>query len=221
MTPASLPFILTLSEGCYRQAKQLLPNDRCLILNPDQIVQVLRNAARKLILEYLLQQIPKARLSPYNLLRPAEGGMFFGRRTEVARLINDEATSFAIAGPGRIGKTSLLQRYLVEMVRRRDPRSRYRFLINFFDCNDTYGDTVARFIAMHIASSATSHRMTAGGLLNFLNYQSKDAPLDLLLDEVDLVCDSDAFKALGAAARLGYCRLVLSGRGVLLKSQPA
>lgn len=218
-TPAVLPFILTLSEGCYQQATHILPKDRCLILTPDQIVHILISDERGLILKNLLwQQIPKIRLSPYNLLQPAEGGMFFGRENEVARLIDEETTSFAIAGPGRIGKTSLLKRYRHDMLRRRDLRSGYRFMISFFDCQHTSSDRIARFVAMNIAPSAKSDKMNTDGLVKFLQYCSKDGPLDLLLDEVDLVCDSDAFKALGAAARLGYCRLVLSGRGVLLKS---
>jgi hypothetical protein len=81
-------------------------------------------------------------------------------------------------------------------------------------------NAVSRFVAMVIDSSKRSNSMTDAGLLNFLRYQSKSmgTPLDLLLDEVDLVCDSDAFRALGAAARLGFCRLVLCGKGVLLKT---
>src|SRR5258708_3862555 len=70
---------------------------------------------------------------------------------------------------------------------------------------------------MKIAPSSKSNKMTTDGLLKFLIYQSKDGPLDLLLDEVDLVCETDAFKALGIAARADHCRLVLCGKEVLLR----
>ncbi|MCA1634365.1 MAG: hypothetical protein LC802_11900 [Acidobacteria bacterium] len=102
----------------------------------------------------------------------------------------------------------------------RDGRMSSQFRISFFDCDPAPANSVSRFLAMHIASSRRSAEMTDAGLLNFVKYQSNalGAPLDLLLDEVDLVCESEAFKALGAAAREGYCRLVLFGKGVLLKT---
>jgi hypothetical protein len=103
------------------------------------------------------------------------------------------------------------------MVRRKDPLSTYRLLINFIDCTDTSPNGVARFIAMKIESSSKSFKMTPDALLKFLVYHSKNGPLDLLLDEVDHVCETDAFKALGAAARDGHCRLILCGKEALLK----
>jgi hypothetical protein len=221
-SPGKIPFILTLSKECHRQVMDILPAGGYLLLSPDETLDVM--SARQdieggLVLKrLLLQQIPKARLNPYDLLKPAEGAMFFGRENEFARLVNEEETSLAISGPGRIGKTSLLQRYKRELVRRKDLRLRYCHLISFYDCKDTSADGISQFIAMQLTPSSRSFRMTTHGLLSFLKYESRDRPLDLLLDEVDTVCDSEAFKMLGAAARAGYCRLVLSGRGVLLRS---
>ncbi|HMG73129.1 MAG TPA: hypothetical protein VK582_06465 [Pyrinomonadaceae bacterium] len=217
-TPGSLPFIFALSDDALKTVRENFPRDRCLTLDREEIKKLLGSAEpQRSVKQLLWQQIPRRRLDPYNLLTPAEGVMFFGRQNELARLIDEDTTSFAIAGPSRIGKTSLLKRYHQEMVRRRDPNSRHRFLISFTDCRDTSSDNVARYLAMKIAPSFKSDKITTDGLQRFLTYHAKDGPLDLLLDEVEFVCESDAFKALGAATRDGHCRLILCGKEVLLK----
>ncbi|MCI0659592.1 MAG: hypothetical protein L0220_00810, partial [Acidobacteria bacterium] len=87
------------------------------------------------------------------------------------------------------------------------------------DCNDSSDDGIARFIAMHIAPSSRSDRVTNDDLVQFLRrqYSLHHGSLELLLDEVDLVCASRAFKSLAKAARQNICRLVLCGRSNLLK----
>jgi len=219
--PRLLPFIFTLTERAHEVVKEVFPKDDSLILSREQIRQLLSHKSPQSFLKTLLwQQVSRRRLAPYNLLTPAEGVMFFGRQNELGRLQDEDSVSFAIAGPGRIGKTSLVRRYKDEMLRRRDPRSSCRFYINFYDCKDATQEAMARFLAMAIDASSRSSKMTADGLVNFLRYHSKNfgSPLDLLLDEVDLVCETETFKSLGAAARAGYCRLVLCGKGVLLKA---
>ncbi len=71
---------------------------------------------------------------------------------------------------------------------------------------------------MHLDPSRRSHDLKADGLLDFLRYQARrhEGMLNLLLDEVDEVCTSKAFEYLGEAAKLGHCRLVLSGKAKLL-----
>lgn len=219
--PRLLPFVFALSESAERVAREVFPRGRCLLLTNENVKGLLGSQEPQAELKELLwQQVPRRRLDPYNLLVPAEGGMFFGRYHELDRLRHEDATSFAIAGPGRIGKTSLLTRYRREMLLTRDGRAKSRFQISFFDCDPTPANSISRFLAMHIDSSKRSAEMTDAGLLNFIKYQYKTlgSPLDLLLDEVDLVCESEAFKALGAAARSGFCRLVLFGKGVLLRT---
>jgi hypothetical protein len=219
--PRLLPFVFALSDSAESVTREVFPRECCLLLTCESVKGLLGAQEPQAGLKELLwQQIPRRRLNPYNLLVAAEGGMFFGRCQELDRLRHEDATSFAIAGPGRIGKTSLLTRYRREMLLTRDGRAKGRFQVSFFDCNPTPANSVSRFLAMHIDSSKRSAEMTDAGLFNFLKYQCKTlgSPLDLLLDEVDLVCESAAFKALGAAARSGFCRLVLFGKGVLLKT---
>lgn len=214
-----LPFVLALSDAAYEAATRTLKSDHRLLLSAAQVKQMLRAApAQNLLKQILIQQVPKRTLVPYNLLVPAEGGMFFGREHELSRLRDEDMTSFAIAGPGRIGKTSLAMRYKNEMVRAHHPRAPRMTFISMYDAKPL-PSKIARTIAMKIEEGSRSDRMVAGDLLNFLKYNKKryGGTLELLLDEVDEVCQGETFKVLGEAARSKLCRLIFCGKGVLLK----
>lgn len=218
--PNYLPFILTLSPSAHQSAFQMFPLGRCLILSAEQIKSLLMMDNPQDQLKRLLRdQIPRRTLIPYNFSLPAVGGMFFGRNDELSRLQEEDFISFSIAGPGRIGKTSLLKSYYVNQFSRHNSRIANRFNISFYKSEPT-PDGIARFLAMEIRDSKQSDRMTAGGLVNFLRHMRSDlgGPLELLLDEVDEVCQGEAFRYLGEAARMGLCRLVLCGKGGLLKT---
>jgi len=216
--PKQLPFILTFSERAYEQVQAKLPSGRCVRLCKDEVKDLFRSGDPvHLLKKFIWKQVHRRALIPYNINLPAKGGMFFGRYNEVSRLVEETQSSFAIAGPGRIGKTSLLRRYRAQSLREHAEHSGTRFLINLYDAKPA---TAARFLAMRIDPSSRSDRVTASDLLNFLKYQKgrHGAPLELLLDEVDGVCRSDAFKALAEAAKNELCRLVMCGRGELLKA---
>lgn len=214
-----LPFILALSDAAHAEAVRTLKSDRRLLLSAAQVRQMLRAApAQNLLKQIITRQIPRRTLNPYDLLGPAEGGMFFGREPELSRLRDEDMTSFAIAGPGRIGKTSLAMRYRKEMLRTAPQRATRMIFHSMYEPNPLPSKT-ARTIAMCIENSSRSDRMVAGDLLNFLRYQKNryGGTLELLLDEVDEVCQGETFKVLGEAARSKLCRLILCGKGVLLK----
>lgn len=216
-----IPFILGLSEEALRVARAAFPSQRCLVLSAAELKKLLKAEDPYAHLKQMLwKEIPKRRLNPYNQLVPAEGGIFFGRRTELQRIREQDEVCVAIAGPGRIGKTSLVRRYRHDLIRSRDPRVAQCFYVDFYDCHDTTDDGVARFLAMAVDPSSRSARMTPRDLVRFLRYHRGRCgrPLELILDEVDTVCLGDAFRSLGIGARLGLCRLVLCGRGVLLKT---
>jgi hypothetical protein len=215
-----LPFVLALSETAYQAALKILHSGRSLILSSKNVRDILLSSAPlQELKQILIRQISRRTLIPYNLLVPADGGMFFGRAHELNRLREEDFNSFAIAGPGRIGKTSLAFRYHNELRRSRDPRATRVVYANLYNC-DHLPDRTARFLAMKIESSRRSDRMTTRDLLNFLLYQKKryGGPLELILDEVDEDCESPTFRALGEAARAQLCRLILCGKGGLLKT---
>lgn len=219
-SPGRLLFVLTLSRPAWERAQEVFPLSRCLILSPEQVHTLLDSSeACQLLREILWCQVPRRRLIPYNILRPADGTTFFGRRHELDRLRDEDDVTFAIAGPGRIGKTSVVRQYHREM-RGQDGRATRIFYVSFYECADPSPEGVARFLASRIEPSSQHARLTAPGLVAALRYlrNKHGGPLDLLLDEVDEVCRSEAFHYLGEAARQHLCRVVLCGRGELLKS---
>lgn len=213
-----IPFVFCLSEESHLAAAQALPEQNALVLSPSDVVTILASDdPRSAIKQQLRQQLARTRLNPYNFIRPAEGNMFFGRQDELGSLLQDRQSSFAIAGPSRIGKSSLLKRYVWELRRRRDPRQERTFLIDCYDCPDGSSESVARHIAVRMGETWSFSR-AAHHLLQLLKSRSQalNGPLELLLDEVDGVCFSQAFNYVAEAARKGYVRLVLCGRTNLL-----
>lgn len=215
-----LPFVIAFSEEARGYVASTLPAGRFLLIGADQACQLLESANPREVLKRLLrEQISPIALNPFDFLHPAAGNMFFGRGAELALLIEASGDSFAIAGPGMAGKTSLSYEYERVLTRSRDPRRACLRKVSFYHCADKSDDGVARHLAKQLDSSKWSDRITADELVGFIKYQRNrcGGPLELLLDEVDEVCRGRAFKALGEAARNEYCRIVLCGRGVLLK----
>ncbi len=218
--PGHIAFILALSDSAQQRASALASGKRFLVLDRPQVQNLFEcSDPRSLLKQSLYRQIPRQGLIPYSITLPALGNMFFGRQTELDRLLCQTEVSFAVAGPSRIGKTSLLRHYESLVVRSRDPRASRQFLINLYGYADRTADSVARFIAKHIEPSQRSYRITVDDLGQFLRYHrwKLGGPLELLLDETDEVCGNQVLEALGTAAKQGFCRLVLAGRGALLK----
>jgi hypothetical protein len=217
--PSFLPFILTTSEASFVQAKDFLTNDRCLVLSSGQLRNLLNSSDPPETLKgYLKEQIPRRSLIPFDIFKPATGAMFFGRDEEISRLEEEDDVSFAVAGPGRMGKTSLVNRYRMQLAKSHNQRTA-RFPISFYKA-DPDADAAAQFFAMSVDPGSRSARIKPDGLVNLLRHmRSKhNKPIELLLDEVDDVCQGDAFRYLGEAAKLGHCRMVLCGKGVLLRT---
>jgi hypothetical protein len=215
----SLPFILALSDAANEAARATLSADSCVILSAGQVCELLKTArARHTLTGFIRQQISRRKLSPYDILIPALKPMFFGREEELDRLLEQDFLSFSVAGPGGIGKTSLIKQYKMERLLRNKGRTDNVIYLSCLAADKT-ADGTAQFIAMQIEDSRRSYRMTPPTLVNFLRTvrNARGGPLDLLLDEVDEVCEGPAFQFLGEAARLKLCRLILCGRGRLLQ----
>ena len=210
-----LPIFLCSSQVQFQRCRDQIPTGRRLILSPNMVGTLLETGnSRAYLSDLMRQQISRLLLSPYNLTQPAEGNMFFGRQHELMRLLDDDGSSYVIAGPSRIGKSSLLKQYKREIIRRRDPRLSRLHLIDFYDCPGTDADTVAHHIAFRIEERQRTYEMTADKLVRFFRGQCKlnGGPLELICDEVDEVCSSDAFQYLAQSAKAGDVRLILCGR---------
>jgi hypothetical protein len=223
--PGRTPILLVPSTATFATWQQSLPTQAILILGLDEIVHVLSateppNALRK----QFRSKISLGRLDPYDYQVPAQGNMFYGRENELRMLKEKETQSFAIAGPGRIGKTSLTYAYRNALRRTHDPRAQR---IKLMDCLHmsaaTTETSLVRYIAGEIAPGRRASQMIVEDFPAFLRFQHHDlgGPPDLIIDEVDGVCHTEVFAILAEAAKLQYCRLLLCGKANLLHTMLA
>jgi len=212
------PFLITTSTQSLQVARSVLPPDRCLLLGPDLAIQLLESAKPvEFLKRELRHQIPRRGLIPFNVERPAEGGMFCGRSKFVDKLRTD-LTSFALAGPARLGKTSLLRRLKNDLIRSRDPAALSTFYISLYRFKDRTPDGIAQLIALAIDGRSKNSTINCERLEQLFQFWSHHfhRPLDLLLDEVDEVLPLRVFDTLEMISRSGYCRLIVAGKAQLL-----
>ena len=215
--PGRIVMILAFSETAFRCAEEKIPPRRAMIVSTVQLEHVILDSDPVAQWKILAcRQIAKVHLLPFDIEHPAASNMFFGRGHELDVMAG--SSSLAIAGPGRIGKTSLLQEHRRRLVNNRDPRALSTLLIDFYYCPDKSENGFARFVAMAVNPTRRSSTINAAGLVHFLQSERTrhGQPLEMLLDEVDEVVRLSAFNLLAKAARDGICRLLLAGRGVLL-----
>lgn len=218
--PERLVAFWTFSESAFTLAQQTIGHTRSLKLSSAQIIELLETIApERLFSLFLRNQLGRMRLLPFNILLPASANMFFGRERDLTRLFNEDTHSFAIAGPSRLGKTSLVRQHEFRIRQTQDPRNHCRYYFDFRNCTQRTPDGISQFIALRIDNSSKSGGLKMSELAHFLKVQHSIAkrPLELILDEVDEVCQSEPFRELATATHQGLCRLIMCGREVLLK----
>src|SRR5205823_12806949 len=121
-------------------------------------------------------------LIPFDVTHPASPNMFFGRRDLLERFRDEDTTSFAIAGPGRIGKSSLLHQFRYELQKVSDERLHRLTMIDCFSYGTLDGDQLAQRFALDISAKSEANRVNQRTFLRFLKRESSDGaePLELL-----------------------------------------
>ena len=164
------------------------------------------------------QQTPVARLCPFNTSQEASGAMFYGRRSELALLVEDFTKCIAIHGARRIGKTSLLkQAYRILKNRYHDESRR----VYYFNCLTWDGYLHACQRLAHKIDPRREPRMELSdrNIEYLLERRSRNGskPLLLFFDEVDRLIDLDSvnnwqfFSLLASAKDANHVRFVLAG----------
>lgn len=212
---------LALGDVCFIHADDVLPASRgFLVMAPNDVHGLITSAfAVPHLTSIARRRFSPMRLNPFGINAPPGTNMFTGRATELEILLQSVKNGYAIAGPGRIGKTSLVKRFLnalPELDPSRALRSEY---IDFYDCGTTER-TIARHIAKRINPNRRADEMTEENLEAFLRFERKlrGGPLELVLDEVDRVCTSETFQVLAECSKHEICRLILCGRGGLYEA---
>jgi hypothetical protein len=214
-----LPVFLFASSAAWHVCRAKIPQGRRVVLSPAMLRRIIESQSPSDEFQQLIRdQVSRLLLSPFNITKPAIGNMFFGRQRELARLLEDDGQSYVVAGPSRIGKSSLLLRYKAELTLRHDPRAQRLYFVSFYDCPSHDPDVVAQHLAFRIDETKKGYEMTADRLVRYLKWrrQFDQGPLELLLDEIDDVCGSRAFQYLAQSAKDGDVRVVLCGRSAAL-----
>jgi hypothetical protein len=169
-------------------------------------------------MELVLSRISRHRLNPFSTLAVPAKNMFFGREESLELLFQADATSWAVAGPGRIGKSSLIQHY-IRLLRELDPvRKQTVFYTDFYYLDTIDEDAISRHIARAINDNRRAQEITLSTIKRFIMIESRGRRLELLFDEVDRVCHTQAFLKLAELAKDGVCRLVFCGKAALYES---
>lgn len=155
----------------------------------DRIAESMSNArsCRYPMLDALLAQIRRGDLLPYETAAPVTGSAFFGRQSEVRRLVQSDS-SYAITGVRRIGKTSLL----MEVKRRMEEKHNCLLLIG--STLNSQHEFVREVIS---ALRRTELRHLDHHVFNFSSFlrrmpKYKKGRITLFLDEADRLVELDA-----------------------------
>lgn len=209
-----IPVVIATSLQAYAAAATT--DTRSVLLGPDAAYDLLsRDRPLDLMKGFLRKQVHRQFLIPFNIERHATGGMFWGRKKYLDRLGSD--SSIAVAGPPRLGKTSLLRKYRTDLVRSRNPAAHSTFYIDLFAAERTE-EGLTRKLVLLIDGSSKGRATTPDRLEPFFLFWTNHfgKPPDLLCDEVDEVLHLNVFDSLAMIARKRYCRLVLAGKARLM-----
>lgn len=100
----------------------------------DQRLIAQADSPSRIMLDTLMRQVPRAQLAPYERSRPVFGSRFFGRDSEINRIMNHPDRSYAVTGLRRIGKTSLL-REVMRRLEEADPVEKNQTRRFYMDCS--------------------------------------------------------------------------------------
>jgi AAA+ ATPase superfamily predicted ATPase len=212
-----VPFLFVLGDILQESLKYA---KRTVVFSASTLAKIFTSMNPKEIIKELAKdQISDYQLIPYTIIQPVSGNMFFGRNEELRRIREETTESFAIVGPGRIGKTSLVKQYIKSLKEFRDPRALRVKYVDCYSCCAESEDGITKFIMMNAEPCKESYKLKADELGNYIKRLKNKyrGPLELVLDEVDEICSSKTFNELGNLARDGHCRLVICGKGELLK----
>ncbi len=123
--------ILCATDQTVEAARARVKDPRHVVISSEMLATIPASAdPQRTLRSFLLRSVPRRSLIPYNYLLTPEPNMFFGRDFELDKLMEDRDTSYAIVGPGKIGKTTLAIEYRRRLLQKGDPRSQACFLVD-------------------------------------------------------------------------------------------
>lgn len=217
--------VLVLVDGTADELRQQLShivNLQCIILDAQQQKAIFdASSPTRAMLDLILEQIPRAQLSPYETSQWVTGSRFFGRESDLRR-IQSRWSNFMIFGIRRIGKTSLLR----EIERRldlEDPPTEHTRRHVYIECStletsdDFYREIAAKFgVSLKLfLSRKTQSLRAATKIFDYLASEQR-GQITFLLDEFDRLLEStrhdlDFCTVLRQASHNKRARFIMAG----------
>jgi hypothetical protein len=208
------------SPSLQEKISALLPY--CVLLDAQEINKIVGGpVAEKPLIDLIVQKIPLASLSPYEITSAVSGSQFFGREYELRIIRSHPTTDYVILGTRRIGKTSLLKelKRLLHESEESTESERDESRIIYCDCSKYNSASDYMLDVVDKVDSRQIERMTPANFPRFLRWKSYRGkrPLLFLLDEFDQVIEFDQLenwallKLLHASSQEGYCHYILAG----------
>ena len=151
---------------------------------------LLSGSPRERFLDLLIQQVNVAALSPFRVMGPVTE-MFYGREPERRKIMNTfshpEGMSFAVVGPRRIGKSSLLKRIKQEVEQKEGFKAIYLDSSIWRDDIETWHSAILRELGIQEERRELEHFV--GAIDAYC--RSRRLKLVLLLDDVDNLLSAD------------------------------
>ena len=177
------------------------------------------------LLDLISAQVSISNLSPYETRAPVTGSRFFGRESEVSRIISNPDTNHTILGIRRIGKTSLLRETERILKESEDPAH-----VVYLECSDLLStDDYIREVVRKLNPRELPRIHLQKYIFffpDFLERMSRmlKSKIIFLLDEVDNLVimqrgDWELFRMLRASANKGACQYIMAGFREAMKEQ--
>lgn len=178
------------------------------------------------LLDLVTSQLPLTTLAPY----PGVGGSlaegaFFGRETEIGRILRHPEVSFAVVGIRRVGKTWLLHEVENRLAKAEEIPERLQYHdTSTHKTVDSLLHTIVRRLDIREFMRLQDPRPYPFDFLNFLRLTAKrlGGPVTFFFDEADSLIDlaksnPELLRILRASTNAGYCRYLLAGFDDLLR----
>lgn len=205
--------------AAHRKAQIYLPTN--VIVVSARLLEMMAEDKRPLdrLMEAVLTQSDLTKVSPFILSNATPNRMFYGRESETAVVLSTVPTnSVALLGSRRMGKTSLIRKLQSEL-------AEANFRVFFGDCQtvrtwNDFADLARR--QWNVDLPAEFRPALVDALVHELQSRCPDAPVVIILDEIDQLLDWDQshsqgsvpeafFRACRAVSQAGQAQFVFSG----------
>ena len=181
------------------------------------------------LLDRLCIQLSPALLSPYEISKPVTGSRFFGRESDLRRILYGSDSNYAVMGIRRIGKSSLLreverrlQEQVQETVQEGFSSEDIARRIFYKDCSSiTSSGALMQAVVNHFHPqelNRLNHRQFPIFFPDFMRRMAKryGGQLVFLLDEFDALlraefANEELLDQLRASSNEGNCRFIFAG----------